>query len=719
MNRLLPAFLFVGALIAIGCGDDSSATDALPEMGDIGSDADAGDVASDADAGDVAIDAGPAERFDLGGGLAVEVQGNALTLLRGEDVTFGLANGPSALTYDLNTIGGAGIWSFRRMNTTRTALARTGTTLDGATLRVDYTADDGTSAVLEIVAEGTERVRFRLQTTAAPTSWAIPVRCDDEGTFHGFGVQYNASDLRGSAFEVLSQEQGIGREGGALRAISGDEHTTYFGMPYYLDARGHGALFQTDELVSVDLCAANASEATIDYGGPVEWVVYLGPTPLDVIRQLGEDLGVPAALPDWAFGLWIGSQGGRAAVEAEVDAVEAANIPVAAFWVQDWTGRRMNIGGGFGVQYRWEADEDFYPDLAGLVRDLRARGYRFLAYANPFVDPALPNHFDEMAEQGFLVRNPDGEAYRFGAPNGEAGHPDFTNPDARAYVVDALRAMIRDYGFDGWMQDFAEWTPLDAVTDSGATGLAYHNRFTVEWQSVAREAFDAERPAGDYAFFGRSGWTGVQAVAQIHWIGDQEATWTEEDGLPTVVPGMLGMGFSGQPNTTHDIAGFSGGPSSKELFMRWTELGAFTPIMRTHEGDRRDENWSWESDAETTAHFRRFARVHDALFAEIRALADRAQVDSHPMVEHLMLAFPNDRESWNIDDQYLLGDLLVAPVTEEGATTREVYLPEGTWFHVWTGEEFAGNQRITIDAPIGSPPVFNRGSDRTDLRAIE
>jgi alpha-glucosidase len=231
---------------------------------------------------------------------------------------------------------------------------------------------------------------------------------------------------------------------------------------------------------------------------------------------------------------------------------------------------------------------------------------------------------------------------------------------------------------------------------------------------------DEVRPDGDWITFARSGWTGVQEVAQIHWVGDQEATWSETDGLSTVVPALINLGLAGQPFVTHDIAGFSGGPSTEELYRRWTELGAFTPIMRTHEGNRRLENWNWDADEDTTSHFRRFARVHEVLAPELLALAEAARDSSLPMVRHMMLVFPDDPETYDLSDQYMLGDeLLVAPVLAEGAGSRTVYLPAGTWYHVWTGEEHEGGRSIEVEAPIGSPPVFSLGRDREDLRAVE
>ncbi|MGB5545528.1 MAG: TIM-barrel domain-containing protein, partial [Polyangiales bacterium] len=246
------------------------------------------------------------------------------------------------------------------------------------------------------------------------------------------------------------------------------------------------------------------------------------------------------------------------------------------------------------------------------------------------------------------------------------------------------------------------------------------NTFPIDWQRASRNAMQAARPDGDWVIFARSGFTGVQSVAQIHWVGDQETNWSELDGLPTVVPAMLNLGLAGQPFVTHDIAGFArgAGPSSKELFQRWTELGAFTPVMRTHDGADKVNNWRWNKDAETTAHFRKFTFVHCALMNDFMMLAAEAEETGAPILRHLMLVFPNDRETWDISDQFMIGDaLLVAPVTEQGATSRSVYFPEGTWYSVWTGEPVQGGQRSVVDAPIGSPSVYSRDADREDLRS--
>jgi alpha-glucosidase len=477
------------------------------------------------------------------------------------------------------------------------------------------------------------------------TSLALPIRCDPDGTFHGFGEQYGKTDQRGEAFPLWVSEQGIGRDPAKPQfALNGTAHTTYFPMPYYLDARGFGVLVDTARRVDVDLCKSDAGVAWLESVSPepLRLVVFHGPTPLDVIRQLGARVGRPKAPPAWAYDLWISAQGGRAAVRQKVDALAANDIPAGVIWSQDWTGVRVNFDGGLGVQYRWEADETHYPDLAGFVDELHAEGLRFLVYVNPFVAENLPNHFPAMSAQGLLIKNAAGADYRHLAPNGISSHPALSNPAARDYVKGALRAIVARYDVDGWMADFGEWVPADAVYQDGGDAVAHHNRYPVEWHRLWREVLDEARP-DDYVVFARSGFTGVQAVSMVHWVGDQETDWSPTDGLPTVVPAMLNLGLAGVPFVTHDIAGFSGTtapPTTKELFQRWTELGAFTPIMRTHEGADRMNNWTWSSDAETIAHFRRFARVHAALAPELRALAAEATGTSAPLVRHLMLEFP-------------------------------------------------------------------------------
>lgn len=666
----------------------------------------------------------PEETLQTAEGVSVSVDdAGALVLSAGDRVLLAFADDAPVEVgaYTETWTAPAGIWTFERTGESREAVrGYDGDAADaGGAITLGYGAGSLAIEVADVAADHT-RVTLTPQGLSG-SSLVLRLACPADATLHGWGEQYGATDQRGAAFDLFVSEQGIGRTGGSARNFTGDAHTTYFPMPFWLDAHGGtGVLVHTDFRVRADLCARDSEvvELEVTELAPVSLSVFHGPTPRDVVRQLGDALGRPEAPPAWAWGLWAAIQGGSQAVRDELAALQAAGIDPTAMWAQDWTGERRNLGGGFGVEYRWVEDPERYPGLAGLIDELHDQDVRFLGYANPFIDADLDDHFPILADNDWLLTDAAGDPYTFFAPNGTSAHPDLTIPEAREQVKVWLRAMITDLGMDGWMVDFSEWTPLDAVVADGTDGRAYHNRFPVHWQELTREVFEETRPDGDWVSFARAGWTGAQATSRVHWVGDQEATWEHEDGLPTVVPAMVNLGLSGIPFTTHDIAGFSGGPSTKELFQRWVELGAFTPIMRTHDGDNKDDNWRWDRDADTTAHFARMVAVHDALEPLFTELAQEAEATSVPMVRHLMLDWPDDPETWPLSDQFALGDgMIVAPVVEPGATTRELYLPEGDWYHLWTGDIYSGPIRLTVDAPIGEPPVFTR-EDRPDLRAL-
>ncbi|UJR84803.1 TIM-barrel domain-containing protein [Sandaracinus amylolyticus] len=680
--------------------------------------------------GDDADPALPPAAYDLPDGTHVDVDGRgAITLHDAAGRALGgTAAGafPTVASFESRITMIVGFFRFVRVGEERTEARRfTGSEQrEDGTIVLHWEGDAGVDVTLEIAVHESDvatRLRWTATTTDARASaLALPFACDDDASFAGFGAQYDDTNQRGDAFPLWVQEQGIGRSG--IGPISGDAHSTYFPMPWWIDWRGFGVLVDTPARTLVDLCQRDARVAWVEVEdlAPLDVLVLHGPRPRDVIRQLGDEIGRAVRPPDWAFSPWIGVQGGPDAVLAEVAALEAAEVPFSAVWVQDWVGGEWLTERIFDLNYRWVADTERYPDLPGLVRTLRDdHGVRFLAYANPFVRMDL-EHFAPMAGDDLLIRDETGAPYVFPFVLSRGTMPDFTRPEAYAYVEEHLRAMVETQGFDGWMSDFGEWLPTDAVLHDGSDARLVHNLYPAMWHRASREVMDTVRPDGDWVLFTRSGWTRDHAQQQIVWIGDQEADWEPTDGLPTVVPALINLGLSGVPFVTHDVAGYSGGPSTKELYMRWTELAAFGPILRTHEGLMPAANWSWDRDDETIAHFRRFARVHEALGPEIRALADEAATSSLPIIRHLALEFEGDVASRDVHDEYMLGpELLVAPVLEEGATSRSVYLPPGQWFHVWSGEAHEGGRTIEIDAPLGVPPVFSLGRDRADLRAIQ
>ena len=536
--------------------------------------------------------------------------------------------------------------------------------------------------------------------------------------FWGFGEQYSFVDFRGQHVPVWVQEQGVERSEFSLLPFVGELTDTYFPMPYFLDPRqGKGFLVENTEYAAFDLGAASADRWSVEVwnGGAVSFVLFPGPEPADVVAQLTQVVGRPAQRPpDWAFGgLWLAAQGGTEPVRDRVQVALDAGIPVTAVWSQDWVGLRDFGLENFGVKYRWIHDETLYPDLDLLIDELNAKGVRFLGYFNNFI--GLPyEHWAEAAARGLMVHRQSGEPYLFPIITFMGSILDVTHPEAIDYFKGYARKAI-ELGMSGWMADFGEWLPFDAQIYSG-DARALHNLYPTAWHRINREVLSEAFPQGDYVMLTRSGYTGEHAVAQIVWAGDQEATWSHTDGLPTVVTAGLTLGLSGIPIFTHDLGGFSGGPSTKELYMRWTELAAFSPVMRTHDGLKKLENHTFDTDAETLAHFTMFAKIHQALLPYFLELADQGMTLGLPIVRHTVLVDPDWPESYSAHWQWMLGnDLLLAPVVTEGAESVGVAFPEGQWEHLLTGESFAGRTVQEVFAPIGTPAIFVRSGRMSDL----
>lgn len=572
---------------------------------------------------------------------------------------------------------------------------------------------DDTLGRLTVERTGSGNLRATIDRSGQKPTGALRLHfaCAPEDRFWGFGEQYNHVDLRGQSLKAWVQEQGVGRRADPPFPPFGSLTDSYFPMPYFMDpARGRGFLIENSTLSRFDLCAAEPLTWTAEVwdSDRISFLLFPGPGPAEVVSQLTAEVGRPGKRPpDWAFGgVWLAAQGGRTAVENRLQSALAGNIPVTALWVQDWVGKRHFGGQQYGVKYHWSHDEAYYPDLGGMIAGLRRQGVRFLGYFNPFIVPDY-DQFSTAAQKGYAIRNQDGETYVFTVITFNGTLLDVFQPEAAAWFKGFARKAI-ELGMSGWMADFGEWLPYDAVT-TGGDARALHNLYATQWHRLNREALQEAYPSGDYVMFTRSGFSGEHRVAQIVWAGDQEADWSDEDGLPTVVTAGLTLGLSGIPFFSHDIAGFSGGPSGKELFLRWTELGAFTPVMRTHDGLKKLENHRFDSDLETLAHFALMARLHAALLPYFRTLADEAVTQGLPMVRHTVLVDPAWKGALKAHRQWMVGpDLLLAPVVKEGAVSVEVAFPEGQWEHIFTGHRYSGRQLSMIPAPLGRPAAFVR-----------
>ena len=280
-----------------------------------------------------------------------------------------------------------------------------------------------------------------------------------------------------------------------------------------------------------------------------------GNSPTELIKQYTEYSGRMRQPPDWlTSGAVVGMQGGTKKVRGLHRRLEELDAPVAAFWLQDWVGRRQT---GFGSQlwWNWELDREHYPGWKKLVTDLENDGTRVMTYVSPLLaDPSEKENvrrdlFREAERNGYLVENRAGEPYMGRITDFSAAHVDLTNPEARAWIKDVIKQNVAGNGASGWMADFGEGLPYDAVLYSGADPRRYHNRYAEEWAAVNREAISELGRGDDLVFFNRSGFTRSPRHSTLFWLGDQMVTWDGHDGIKTAVTGMLTSGLSGlQPH---------------------------------------------------------------------------------------------------------------------------------------------------------------------------
>ncbi len=604
----------------------------------------------------------------------------------------------------------------------------------GGELRIsgDLTGEDGEAGYTLTFSPASDgRLRFVVEVEGPYDRAYLTYASTPEERFFGFGEQFTYFDLKGRKVPIFVREQGIGRGAQPITLAAeyqagagGDWSTTYASVPHYITSELRSVFLENYEYSAFDLRDEDRVRIEV-FASRMEGQILSGDSPLALIEEYTEYAGRMRPLPDWVLsGAIVGMQGGAEKVRKLRDRLGALDTPVAAFWLQDWVGRRRT---SFGSQlwWNWELDRDRYPGWEDLVADLESDGTRVMTYVSPLLDDpsgkenVRRNLFAEARRKGYLVDDREGEPYMERVTDFSAATVDLTNPDARAWIKDIIKENIIGSGASGWMADFGEGLPYDAVLDSGVSPKVYHNRYPEEWAKVNREAIEEAGMGDEAVFFVRSGFTRSPQYSTLFWLGDQMVTWSRQDGIKTAVVGMLSGGISGYSLNHSDIGGYTAIDSfplryyrSKELLMRWTELAAFTPVFRTHEGNRPGVNYQVYSDEETLRHFSRFAKVYAAWEPYRRELVAEAADTGLPVVRHPFIHYPDDPEVYGLRYQFMVGpDFMVAPILDRGAESVEVYLPAGEWVHLWSGEDYGspdGGVYETVDAPVGEPAVFYR-----------
>jgi len=569
---------------------------------------------------------------------------------------------------------------------------------------------------------------------------------EEEESIHGMGIQYTFMNLKGGCVPVFTQEQGIGRGLQPISSVvnlfvkhaSGSYQTSYSPAAYFLTSAKQGFYLSSKDFALFDFSDVNKVSIEIN-ATSVTGGFIVGDSHLDVIKTYTEKhAGRMRKLPDWVGdGAIMGLQGGTKIVKKHVKTLQDAEVPIAALWLQDWTGKR-ETDFGRRLQWNWEVSERHYPGWTELIRELASAGIYVMTYINPYLantggkSNESTTVFQAANATDCLIKDTGGEVVQIQAsatPEFTFGTVDLSNARCQTWYIEEViqkRMLCGSTGPDnmngaiGFMADFSESISLGASMNNGVVqGYEWHNKFPEKWAETCHKAMQVnEFYRENGVFFTRAGGSQTPRFSTLMWMGDQMTTWDAYDGMKSALIGILQGGLSGFSLTHSDIGGYTmfqrfGGlvkiVRTPELFLRWAEMNVFSDaVFRTHEGVLPDHS-SQAVDKDVIKHFAKMSRLHVKLYELVKKqLIHKAAETGAPLARPLFVHYPDDLVARQITDQFLLGDsLLVCPVFLPNKVSRPCYVPRGDWKPVFKQEEAViPGASFECQAPIGRPCVL-------------
>ena len=535
-----------------------------------------------------------------------------------------------------------------------------------------------------------------------------------EGDHYQTKVIFNANP--GEHLYGLGQEQEdcFDRKGSTCNLL---HYNTKSAVPVLYSSLGYGFFWNNPVPGRVET-TKNHTMWVADSTYQADYLVYVGETPAEVLKKYCDLTGYAPHFPRWAAGFWQS----KLRYESQEELLSVAReykkrgIPLAAIVIDyfHWT-----------EQGEWKFDPKYWPDPKAMIDELKDMGIEPIVSVWPTINPNSEN-WQEMNEGNMLVRTENGQYGTFEF-YGQQTFIDPTNPKTGPFVWDKVKKNYYDYGIRNFWLDEAE----PEVHPQQFGHLKFYLGNCAQTAMIypyfySKMFFDGLKEAGEEEIITltRAAYPGTQKWGSLVWNGDVISTF---DALRMSVKTGLSMAMCGIPWWNSDIGGFHDGDIEsdyfKELIVRWMQFGLFCPVMRLHGARKKTKNqvdkhpgvkepsggdneiWSFgERDYEI---LKGLIETREKLKPYIWKYMDIASTEGKPIMRPMFFDYYNDRVCYELEDQYMFGeDILFAPITEQGCTSREVYLPEGSWVDVNTGECFTGKQWIEGHAQLDQYLAF-------------
>ncbi len=517
------------------------------------------------------------------------------------------------------------------------------------------------------------------------------------GAYYGAGERGHKLDLRGDTL-VMYNRPTYGYTGNDSRI-----NQMNITMPLFISEDGWALVF--DDFAAGELILGNPIKYISESPGAVSYYFVNGVNTLaDVVENLSALTGRQDLPPLWALGYITSKYGYRTQAETEgvIDTLKRMDYPVDGV-VLDlyWYGKEQDMG-----RLNWDPLQ--WPQPQKMLSRLNSKGVKVIPISQPYV---LRNgngieNYDSLASKGIFVADSLRHPLDVEIWVGSGGMFDVSNPATQAWLAKRY-GELTDMGISSWWGDLGEpeQHPEGSRHANGLKAREYHNRYGNDWSKIIYDLFRNKYDDRRLFLLMRGGTTGLQRYSVFPWSGDVSRSW---GGLEPQIRIMLNAGLSGLGYMSHDVGGFAlsdDRPYDPELYVRWLQLGLFSPVLRTH-SQANAEPYKYPQYADIIKHL---INERYSWLPYNYTLAYENATKGWPLVRPLNFHDQGPAGSDTITDEFLWGrDVFVAPVLTEGATSRQIVFPLGRWIDISDPRVSYTGAIKSYDAPLDKIPLFVR-----------